>query len=240
MNNLLRCGALKMPLSIFLIGMMIFLPMSTFAGEVSPESPSPSPQDTNTRAKFIPGDAVHIAVYNGVELDSTNVLNRVFPIDDRGFIDLPMYGKAKISHMSESEFKNFLLENFRDYFPRPTFQVRPLIRASVLGGVQRPGLYYIDPDRSLWELIHLTGGTLVEDGLMEMRWDRDRGVIQEDLVPLLQSGVSLKRMGFQSGDQIWVKSPDRPGVIERITRVLPLIVTPITLWLAIDRLSSDN
>ena len=84
---------------------------------------------------FIPGDAVSISTLP----DSTSLLNNVFPIDDRGYVELPVYGKTKISHMTRDQFVAFIREQYKDELIYPNIQVKPMIRISVLGGVPRPG-----------------------------------------------------------------------------------------------------
>lgn len=183
-------------------------------------------ENNQSRVVFVPGDAVFISAFP----DTGIFLNGVFPIDDRGYVELPIYGKAKISHMSREQFVNFLRENFRDYLRYPHLYIKPLIRVSVLGGVPAPGFYYFDPDRSFWELMYEVRGTTDEDGLKEIRWKRSGKVVQGDMIPDLQSGISLRKMGFRSGDQIWVKTPGKPGFVERFSRYFTFVTAGATVF----------
>ena len=180
---------------------------------------SPPQKGIQSRRVFIPGDAVKISTFP----DTASFLNNVFPIDDQGYVELPIRGKVRISNMSTEEFVRYIKQNFRDYLRYPNVQVKPLIRVSVLGGVATPGLYFYDPDHSLWGLIKICGGPLNEDGLEDMRWKRDGKDVKKNLIPILQSGASLRSIGFKSGDQIWVKSPGRPGFIEKLGRISTIV-----------------
>lgn len=227
------------PLALLLSGLLL---MTTgYAGETGKDdtndndrpASTPPQEQTSAGSIFVPGDAVFISTMP----DTTSFLNGIFPIDDRGFVELPIYGKAKISHMSEAEFLNFIRENFRDYLRFPNLQVKPMIRLSVLGGVPRPGFYYFDANRSLWEVIYEVGGTLDENGLRDMRWERNGGSIENELIPYLQTGISLREIGFRSGDQIWVRTPTKPGfweksrtVLTAITAVASLVAVYITIY----------
>jgi len=175
---------------------------------------------------FIPGDAIEISVFP----DTTSFLNNVYPIDGAGYVFLPKIGKTKITDKSQEEFTNFLKEVYRKDLRFPYIKVRPLIRISVLGGVQKPGLYFIDPDYSLWNVIQLVGGTLNEDGLKKMKWERDKKVVKDNLIPFLQSGVSLGEIGLKSGDQIWVPSPNRPNIFTKINTFLPYITFGLSMY----------
>jgi len=194
-------------------------------------------QETIKRSEYLtpvfkPGDAVQIIVFP----DTTSFLNNVFPIDDQGYVFLPLVGRTKISTKSEEEFLKFLTDNYSQYLKFPFIQVRPLIRISILGGVQNPGMFYVDPTMSLWEAIKISGGPLQEDGLKKMRWERNKKVVKNNLIPFLQSGLSLRKIGFISGDQIWVPSPDRPTLWTKIGQVLPLVsfaISTYTLYWAI-------
>ncbi len=188
---------------------------------------------------FTPGDAVSISTYP----DTASFLNGVFPIDDRGYVELPILGKTRISQMNHDDLVNFLLDKYRDYLRFPNIQVKPMIRLSVLGGVQRPGFYYFDSDYSLWEVLHLVGGTLDEDGLKQMRWERDGNTLEKDLIPYLQSGVALKNIRFRSGDQIWVRSPNKPGFFTKARSFLNLVTAVasfLTLYITYQRVIVDR
>ncbi len=213
----------------------ILFVISGFAKENSETDHESSKQNTSTFQQqvnsfsgrvFMPGDAVKITTFP----DTGSFLNNIYPIDDRGYIELPMLGKVQISHMGREDFRNYIRENFKDYLRFPEgLQVKPLVRVSVLGGVPAPGFYYYDPEQSLWGLIQICGGTLSEDGLKEMHWKRDGKNVKKNLIPYLQKGTSLRNMGFRSGDQIWVKSPGKPGLIQKITQnYLPIITFTTT------------
>jgi protein involved in polysaccharide export with SLBB domain len=173
-----------------------------------------------------PGNAVRITVYP----DSTHFLNGVYPIDDRGCIRLPIAGLVHIVSSSEEQLLEYLKEVFVDYLRYPTLIVTPLIRLSLLGGFYSPGLYWIDPRASLWEAVARGGGVEREDGIKKLRWERDRELVVQDLVPIYQSGKSLLSIGFRSGDQLWVTSRPRVTGWERFrTEYLPLLTTLATV-----------
>lgn len=224
----------------WLILIALFFAMAAVAGEPGAGNSGEnghalSLQGSNqSNLVFIPGDAVSISTLP----DSTSLLNNVFPIDDRGYVELPVYGKTKISHMTRDQFVAFIREQYKDELIYPNIQVKPMIRISVLGGVPRPGFYYFDEERSLWEVMYEVGGTMDENGLKEMRWKRSGKNVEENLIPSLQTGISLKRMGFRSGDQIWVKSPNKPGKLERARSYLTFVTaaaSALTLYITYQR-----
>jgi protein involved in polysaccharide export with SLBB domain len=157
---------------------------------------------------FVAGDALRIFL----PLDSASFLNGVYPIDDNGIITLPIVGDFSISGLTMQQFKEYITKTYEIYLRFPEVQISPLIRVSLLGGFVKAGMYYIEPQRSIWDLVSIAGGTKDEKGLSKMRWERDRKTIKKDLIPLIESGRSLKSMGFKSGDQLWT-----PGESKRFT-----------------------
>jgi protein involved in polysaccharide export with SLBB domain len=204
----------------FLIAFFIQIPFFSLKAGSAQEfaTPQDESQKQSKSLPFRPGDGVAVSAFP----DTLQVVNKTYPITESGFIDLPIYGKVKITDMTKIELENYFKEKFKDYLRFPNIQVKPLIRISVLGGVPTPGFYYFDPDLSLWELINQTGGTVDEDGLKDMKWERDRGAVDKNLIPYLQSGISLKNIGIRSGDQIWVKTPGKPGLLQKISRYFPI------------------
>jgi polysaccharide export outer membrane protein len=188
---------------------------------------------------FIAGDAVEISVYP----DTSSFLHGIFPIDGEGFIYLPIKGKVKITEMSTSEFSEYLTANFKQYIRTPDVLVRPLIRVSMLGGFNSPGMFYVQENLTLWQLVQRAGGAIHEEGLRDMRWERDKDIMDVDLISYLESGNSIKNMGLRTGDQIWTPVPDQPGLLERVGVILPYITVGIsayTLYLTYYLISSGR
>src|SRR3989339_103828 len=164
------------------------------------------------------GDAIRIIFYP----DSGSFLNGRYPIDNEGNIVLPLLGKTNISAMDEREIVGFLNKAFVDQLRYPNVQIQPLIRIAFIGGFHQPGFYYLDPGASLWAAVGTAGGPVREDGLHLMRWERHGEILSEQLGPGLESGRSLRDLGFKSGDQIWVNArPRQQGWDTFNTKVLP-------------------
>lgn len=184
---------------------------------------------------FRAGDGVEIKVFPE---DSGAVLSSVYPVDGLGYADFPILGLVKVTERTERTLAEELKRAYTDYLHYPNIQVRPVIRVSLLGGFQQPGLYWVDPRWSLWSAIRLGGGPQREDGVNKMWWERDRTVVKSNLVPDFESGQSLRQIGFKSGDQIRVTaSPMRTAWQIFREDILPLItfgftatLTALTVW----------
>lgn len=194
------------------------------------QQPQPLQNLTQSGEKFIAGDALKITL----PLDSNSFLAGVYPIDREGYVNLPIYGKYKVTSSSPGEFAAYVQKTYEQYLRYPEVQTTPLIRVSLLGGFARPGMYYVDSDRSLWDLVSLAGGTTYEHGLKKLRWERDRKEIRADLMPYLESGQSLKNIGLQSGDQIWTPSDHRSFWDVMLHDVLPVTTFALSLWITVN------
>lgn len=189
------------------------------------------PQNETEDAKpFKKSDGVKVDMY----IDSTSFLNKTYPIDDRGYVEFPLLGKVHITNMSKKELKDFIRKNFRNYIRYPDFDVKPMVRVALHGGFQRPGLYYVDINSSLWDIIYDVGGTIREDGIYEMHWERLGDEESEEVTKLFESGISLRAMGFKSGDQIWTPSPDARTIWDTMRDVMPLLTFSTTVWVLYD------
>jgi protein involved in polysaccharide export with SLBB domain len=221
------------PIIILLLGLMFLHPYPGFAQKQEPKTTqnevSSTPQTVGEKqdSPFHPGDGIEVTVFP----DTSSLLNKVYPIDDQGYVLMPVAGKVQVSNISQDSLVNFILNKYKEYLRYPYVQVRPMMRVSVLGGVTNPGFYYIDPDRSLWDLIYETGGTLKEDGLKKMRWERSRKTVSDNLIPYLQNGSSLQHIGVKSGDQIWVPSPTARTWFDTVRDLLPVVTVLTSVWL---------
>lgn len=169
---------------------------------------------------FAPGDAVRIRVFP----DTAGFPNGLYGIDQDGFIDLPIIGFVKVVGLTEEVLTDVIKQAYIDYLPHPNVQVRRHIRATLQGGFRNPGLLWVDPRTSLWDVVKHGGGTLRTDGLTKMRWERGGKIVQPSLIEQYQSGISLAGMGFKSGDQIAVlQNPERTNWEVFRSDVMPVI-----------------
>ncbi len=203
---------------IFNISILLLLQQFSFAQSNSNVS-STKQQSSKFNKKalygikpFKPGDGLYISTFP----DTTSFLNNIFSIDDMGYVDFPIVGRSNVSSKTEDELITFLKSNFQQYMRTPNVTVKPMIRVSLIGGFNTPGLYYFDYSASVWDAIQRAGGPTLEDGLKDMVWERDRDEVVDDLLPYFEKGVSLKNMGFRSGDQLVTPSDSGPSIGETI------------------------
>jgi protein involved in polysaccharide export with SLBB domain len=208
---LFSCRRLRMPLYLISIIMM------GFGSVVHAQSEAQYP--------FKKGDAFRLIV----SPDTVHFLTGIYQIDDNGAALLPIVGIVKVDNMSEKTLTAYLDSLYLPYLRHPGLRVQPLIRVSLLGGFFKPGMYYLSPTSSLWDAVALAGGTVREDGLKKINWERGNVVLKKSLLPEIESGASLSKIGITSGDQLWVTHIlKRDGWEIFQTNVLPLLSITIS------------
>jgi protein involved in polysaccharide export with SLBB domain len=157
----------------------------------------------DSRITFAPGSAIQVTIWQEPDLSGS------FSIDSQGYVILPLIGKINISRFTSESLESYLKEEYSSYLRNPIIQTLPLVRISVLGHVREPGLYRVEPDRPLWDVIELAGGPNERGDIMRMVVTRGGKVINNNLIAAYEEGVSLQEVGIKTGDQIIV--PYRKG-----------------------------
>lgn len=193
---------------------IIFLASSPFAQADVKVTNETQPQNSKKDAKddsvsnsvsyhfpyFKAGDAVKISVYP----DSSFFLNGLYNIDQNGNVDLPILGLISVKNKTRNEFIDLLKNEYADYLRYPNINITPFTRVSFFGGFFKPGLYWVESRSSLWDAVQIAGGVNREDGLKNIRWERNGTIVSKNIISDFQAGTSLQKMGFQSGDQLCV------------------------------------
>jgi len=152
---------------------------------------------------FQPGDAVRLRVWQLYEEQNRNVnLDGDYPINNSGFIIMPLIGEIKVRGLTVYELMNALTEKLKQYLQNPYVEVHPLIRLTMQGAFNRPGSYRVNPSSSLWDLVAEAGGPSANCDLKRMVVERGGKVVIKDLLKSFENGYSLEDVGIESGDQI--------------------------------------
>jgi protein involved in polysaccharide export with SLBB domain len=176
---------------------------------------------------FQGGDAVDIST-----LPDTSFLNGIYVVNEHGYVNLPIIGYVNIQQIPKDSFDILLKKVYIDYLHGPNLQTSHMIRISLLGGFYKPGLYWISPEATLWNAIYMAGGTIREDGIKKMYWERGDKRIKKSLMHEFQSGKTLRELGFESGDQISVTNTQKysawESFVKNVVPILSLTITAVT------------
>src|SRR5215207_6718874 len=180
-------------------GLVLSASAATASGQI-PGPPPPS-SDTSTQRNvgaLRPGDVLKIVVFRDKELSNE------YPIDARGYVQIPGLGVIKAAELEPTEVTDRLrLALIERGFARPEISVQPLIRVSVLGEVRSPNMYPVDPGTSLLQLLTVAGGPTDRARLRETRVIRDGRAFKIDMDGGLR-GSAAGRVVLYSNDVVVV------------------------------------
>jgi len=174
-------------------------------GAPADSAPAPAQPAQGARADDVlvhPGDLIQVVIYREPEL------NGEFLVDSDGLVVLPLIGEQQVAGTGVRELRRRLVELYRVHLRNPSINIIPLRRVTVLGEVNRPGMYSIDPTVSLAGAIALAGGPSGTGTIEKIRIMRDGQVLRERV----GAGETLTAAGVRSNDLIYV---DRRSWFER-------------------------
>jgi polysaccharide export outer membrane protein len=166
-----------------------------------------------------PGDAVRLTFWREPEM------NGDYFVDETGTVTLPLLGKRSVTGVPADELKRVLTGELQDQLVNQSVQVTLLTRVRILGAVQRPGLYHVDPTMMVGDAVALAGGATPAGRLDRIRVERAGQVVL--------SRVSASDPVFaeiRSGDQILI--PERSWLSRNGAVVLGAAISAVGLIVA--------
>lgn len=141
-----------------------------------------------------PGDAIKVTVPMEKELSGT------FNVDETSTVTIPMIGRAAVGGKPWSEVSATLLAALRRELREPGISLTPLRRVVVLGAVNKPGTFLVEPTVTLTGAIALASGVTPEGDLRRIRLVRNGSVLNV----VAPNGREIDDIPLQSGDQLFV------------------------------------
>jgi len=138
-----------------------------------------------------PGDAIR------VELSREEELSGEYPVDESGRVSLPLVGDWMVRGVPPDELERDLEAAYREQVRNQAINVTLLRRVRVLGEVNEPGLFHVDPTMTVADALALAGGATSNGNKEEVRIIRDGTEIRTDVYTAIGERV-------RSGDQIFV------------------------------------
>jgi protein involved in polysaccharide export with SLBB domain len=162
-----------------------------------------------------PGDILKIEIWREEDMTGEYV------VDEAGEVTLPLLGTKRVTGIAIRELRATLIEEYRVHLRNPSISITPLRRINVLGEVNKPGLYPLDPTVSLAGAVAMAGGTTPGGDLNRVRVIRDGETIRERV----GAAETLTSLDIRSGDQIIV---DRRSWFDRNSTFLVSAVLSVT------------
>ncbi len=154
--------------------------------------------DSSPSYRLRPGDVLVITVWGQADYSGE------FKVDENGRIPYPVLGEIDTQGKTMTQIREEIRAGLQRIFNDPFVTVTPQFKIAVLGEVNNPGLFPVDPTLTVLDIVAMAGGPgrngninkiqLLRGGqTLDLRFDRDR-----------VGALTLQEVGLRSGDQIMV------------------------------------
>ena len=168
-----------------------------------------------------PGDLIRLRIWREPDLSGE------FQVDENGVATFPKIGPFNVLDESPESLKAKLLSSYAIYLRNPSVEVTMLRRINVLGAVQKPGLYPVDPTMTIADALAAAGGAT-------SMGDQHKVELVRNGVRISQRINSTTRIGetpLRSGDQIFV--PERSFIVRNSGLVAAGVSVSASLFIAL-------
>jgi hypothetical protein len=143
-----------------------------------------------------------------VPLDTASVINGSYPIDSAGYVNLPVVGRLYVHDQTSAQIESFLAKRMSQYLRDTHVMAVPVVRLTLLGFWQRPGMHYVDPELSIWEACRVVGGPMGETNILKWHVMRGSSTLAIPLLDEFSKGTTLRTAGVRSGDIFVIPQPN--------------------------------
>jgi polysaccharide export outer membrane protein len=150
-------------------------------------------------------------------------------VDEEGVATLPRLGPLPVANLGSDSLKRMLVRSYAKYLRDPSVDITVLRRITVLGAVQKPNVYHVEPTMTVADALALAGGAAPNGKVdqVELR-RRDRGVPMK-----LTRATRLADTPIRSGDELYV--PQRSWLSRNAPLVLGGVGTTVSVLYLIFR-----
>jgi polysaccharide export outer membrane protein len=201
------------------IGALLLVSHTTSA----PAQSTASAAENDAHNKLRPGDVLRLRIWREPDLSGE------FPVDHQGMAVLPKLGQLDVASIPADSLQPRLTRAYAEYLNNPSIEVVSLRRISVLGAVQKPGVYPVDPTMSVADVVALAGGAAPEGKRDQVELRRDGKLVSARL----QQVSRIADSPIRSGDQLYV--PQRSWLSRNTAVAAGLLGTAASLIIALKR-----
>lgn len=168
-----------------------------------------------------PGDIVRLRIWREPDMSGE------FPVDEAGMVVFPRVGEYRVLDDTPETLAARLVADYRQYLVNPSIEVTVLRRVRIIGAVNNPGLFPVDPTVTVADALALAGGATLNGDPDKIRIIRDGIEVAVDI----RSNTRIADSPIRSGDQIYV--PERSWVSRNAGVVAAAITGTVSLVIAL-------
>lgn len=200
-----------------LLFLTAFLSLAVPAGAQGQEQPVAAAQTQTLR----PGDIVRLRIWREPDMSGE------FTVDEAGMVVFPRVGEYQVLDDTPETLAARLVADYRQYLVNPSIEVTVLRRVRIIGAVNNPGLFPVDPTVTVADALALAGGATLNGDPDKIRIIRDGVEIAVDI----RANTRIADSPIRSGDQIYV--PERSWVARNSGVVAAAITGTVSLIIAL-------
>lgn len=200
-----------------LLALALVLPALAAAQTAADSSTPPvqvaSAENNSPTTALRPGDVLRLKIWREPDLSGD------FTVDESGAATLPRLGPTMVTGVPTNQLRDKLVEQYRAYLNNPSIEITPLRRVSILGSVQKPGIYPLEPSVKLGDAVNVAGGPTTDSQRNKVELVRGTTRTTYDL----KDQPDKATLSLASGDQVFV--PERSWMSRNATWFVTTLVT---------------
>lgn len=165
-------------------------------------------------------------------IDNRNAYEKGFVVDRNGNLDLPLIGTIHLAGLTLLDAKDTLINRFKQFVDEPVVVLKKLsFKITVLGEVNKPGLYYIPNEKMTFaEALGLAGDLTNFADRTELRIYRkaDNNQLNEIKIDLTKSDILSQENRYVHQDDIIYAKPVKRKALANINPALVVFTSIIT------------
>lgn len=168
-----------------------------------------------------PGDVVRLRIWREPDMSGE------FPVDEAGRVVFPRVGEYQVLDDTPETLSARLIADYRQYLVNPSIEVTVLRRVRIVGAVNKPGVFPVDPTVTIADALAMAGGATMNGDPDKIRIIRDGEEIAVDI----RVQTRIADSPIRSGDQIYV--PERSWMSRNSAVVAAAITGAVSLVIAL-------
>lgn len=178
----------RLHLALPVLAALIAPPAAAQTGSANGAAP-PVPEE-----RILPGDIVRLTVWREEDLSGD------FPVNQFGLVVLPLVGEYDVSSETQWSLREKVTRDLRESRYNPSIELVVLRRVRVVGEVNEPGVFPLDPTMTVADAVAMARGRtqFAQEGHVMLR--RGGAVVDADL----RTDERIASSQIRSGDEIVV------------------------------------
>lgn len=184
----------SLPLRLARLLPLLLLTLISGCGPSRAWGPEATPAASSGTVTLQPGDKVRVQIWREEDLSGE------FTVLENGTITFPLLGERRVIDIPVESLRETLTQEYRRELRNPSIEIVPLRNVLVLGAVETPGPYEVNPITTVLGVIALAGGVSSAGTLDKVEVQREGRRVMAKVPP----GATLASLELRSGDQIVV------------------------------------